>query len=157
MLSKSSADDFRLPDTAHPRIRKFYELWCAKAGKDLPKSSDFDLAALSAEYPLLARIAVDEPDETLIWRDLAATQAWPFGPPVEGRPVVEAVPPTSVKRVIAAFRETLASGIPDYFETTQWMHGGRTLSLVRLVAPLVAGAGIELIALWEVMEPPDSA
>ena len=156
MFSQNSADDFRLPDTAHPRIRKFYDLWRAKADKDLPRSSDFDLAALSAEFPLLARISVDKADETLVWRDLAATRRWPFGPPVEGRPVVEAVPPTSVKRVIGAYRETLASGIPDYFETTSWMHGGRTLSLVRLVAPLVADTGRELIALWEVMEPPES-
>lgn len=67
---------------------------------------------------------------------------------------MESVPPLSIKRVINAFEETLASGIPDYFETTSWWHGGRTVSLARLVAPLAADAGRELIALWEVMEPP---
>ncbi|MCR9180962.1 MAG: hypothetical protein NXH71_12150, partial [Erythrobacteraceae bacterium] len=79
---------------------------------------------------------------------------WPFGPPVTGRPVQEAVPPLSIRRVMSSFRQTLSAGIPDYFETTSWMHGGRTVSLARLVAPLAAGAGRELIAFWEVMEPP---
>jgi hypothetical protein len=148
------------PDTAlqlsskvHPRIRAFHDLWLAKAGQGLPDSSDFDVAALSAEYPLLARIGVDG-DDSLVWREVAAGQRWPFGPPVTGRPVQEAVPPLSIRRVMSSFRETLSAGIPDYFETTSWMHGGRTVSLARLVAPLAAGVGRELIAFWEVMEPP---
>ena len=59
--------------------------------------------------------------------------------------------------MVNAFKETLESGIPDYFETTSWLQGGRTVSLARLVAPIAAGAGRELIALWEIMEPPSRA
>jgi len=148
------ASIFQLPDKTPPRIRRFHDLWLAKAGGGLPQSSDFNLSALSADFPLLARIGVEGPDKKLIWRELAATERWPFGPPVENGAVTESVPPLRVKRVADAFQETLESGIPDYFETTSWFHGGRTLSLARLVAPLAAGAGRELIALWEVMEPP---
>lgn len=154
MNSHMSPSSFQLPDKAHPRIREFHGLWLEKAQDGLPQSSDFDIGALSSEYPLLARIGVEGPERQLIWRDFAATKPWPFGPPVKNRPVVESVPPLSIKRVINAFEETLASGIPDYFETTSWWHGGRTVSLARLVAPLAADAGRELIALWEVMEPP---
>ena len=145
MNSHMSPSSFQLPDKAHPRIREFHGLWLEKAKDGLPQSSDFDIGALSSEYPLLARIGVEGAERQLVWRDIAATKSWPFGPPV---------PPLSIKRVINAFEETLASGVPDYFETTSWWHGGRTVSLARLVAPLAAGAGRELIALWEVMEPP---
>ncbi|KJS08870.1 MAG: hypothetical protein VR78_17235 [Hoeflea sp. BRH_c9] len=154
MDRQASASVFQLPDKTPERIRSFHDLWLAKAGGGLPQSSEFDLPALSADYPLLARIGVEGPEKKLIWRELAATELWPFGPPVENGPVAESVPALSVKRVADAFRETLESGIPDYFETTSWFHGGRSLSLARLVAPIAAGAGRELIALWEVMEPP---
>ena len=154
MNSHMSPSSFQLPDKAHPRLREFHGRWLEKAQGGLPQSSDFDIDALSNAYPLLARIGVEGPERQLVWRDFAATQHWPFGPPVKNRPVLECVPKLSIKRVITAFEETLASGIPDYFETTSWLHGGHTVSLARLVAPLAAGAGRELIALWEVMEPP---
>ncbi|MBC7283765.1 hypothetical protein [Hoeflea sp.] len=125
-----------------------------KAQGNLPDAADFDVATLGADYPLLARIGAEGPDAKLHWRDITQTQDWPFGPPVKDRPVAETIPPLSVKRVVSAFRETLESGIPDYFETTSWLQGGRTVSLARLVAPIAAGAGRELIALWEIMEPP---
>lgn len=153
MNSHISPEGIPLPRNVHPRIRSFHDLWIEKAGDGLPKSSDFVFSELSAEYPLLARIGVEGPDQTLVWLELAATGRWPFGTPVEGRPVMESVPPLSIKRVTASFRETLASGVPDYFETTSWMHGGRTVSLARLVAPVAAETGRELIALWTVMEP----
>ena len=146
---------FQLPAKVHPRIRTFHELWLEKAKGNLPECADFDLSGLSTAYPLLARIGVEGPEQTLVWRALAGTKRWPFGPPVAGRPVVESVPPLSAKRVTSAFRETLESGVPDYFETTSWLHGGRTVSLARLVVPLLASAGRELIALWEVLEPPE--
>lgn len=154
MNSHISPAGFQLPAKVHPRIRTFHELWLEKAKGDLPDSADFDVSALSAEYPLLARVGVEGPEQTLVWRELSGMQRWPFGPPVAGRPIVETVPPLSIKRVTTSFRETLRNGIPDYFETTSWLHGGRTVSLARLVAPLVAGAERELIALWEVLEPP---
>jgi hypothetical protein len=152
MNNHMSPSVFQLPDDAHPRLREFHDLWLEKAQGGLPKSSDFDIGALSNSYPLLALIGVEGPDRQLVWRDFAATQHWPFGPPVRNRPVLESVPPLSIKRVITAFEETLESGIPDYFETTSWWHGGHTVSLARLVVPLAAEAGRELIALWEVME-----
>lgn len=145
---------FQLPVNASQRIRSFHEFWLAKAGGDLPLSSEFDLAALSDEYPLMARIGVEGPERTLVWREFSAGGTWPFGPPVKNGPVADSVPPLSVRRVLSAFKETLESGIPDYFETTSWLHGGRTVSLARLVAPIAAGAGRELIALWEIIEPP---
>ncbi|MDP2120334.1 MAG: hypothetical protein Q8K28_10560 [Hoeflea sp.] len=127
-----------------------------KAAGALPDASHFDVGQLSADFPLLARIGAMGPDQKLHWRDFTDAEHWPFGPPVRDRPVAETIPPLSIKRVVSAFRETLESGIPDYFETTSWMHGGRTVSLARLVAPIAAGAGRELIALWEVMEPPSA-
>lgn len=156
MNASPPPSSFELPGHAPERIRRFHEIWLEKTDGKLPDASLFDVTELSADFPLLARICVEGPDQELHWRDLADHQKWPFGPPVKDRPVVEAVPPRSVKRVIAAFQETLESGIPDYFETTSWFHGGRSLSLARLVAPLAAGSGRELIALWEVMEPPTS-
>lgn len=156
MNSHLPHDRFQLPVKAHPNIRRFHDLWLEKAGDGLPKSSDFDIDALSDQYPLLARIGVDAPGEPLIWREFAATKSWPFGPPVQNRPVQESVPPLSIKRVITSFEETLASGIPDYFETTSWWHGGRTVSMARLAAPVIAATGRELIALWETMEPPSA-
>lgn len=149
-----SPSDFRLPDGAHPRICSFLKFWLNACDGGLPNSTDFDVTTLSAEYPLLACIAAVEPEQTLIWRDISAAARWPFGVPVKGRPVQESVPPLSVKRVLSAFRETLVNGTPDYFETTSWMYGGRSLSLARLVAPVMAGAGRELVAVWEILEPP---
>jgi hypothetical protein len=156
MNSHIPSSQFELSAKVHPRIRSFHALWLEKANGKLPDSADFDVAALSTDYPLLARIGVEGPEQTLVWRELAVTKRWPFGPPVIGRPVAESVPPLSIKRVMNSFRETLVNGLPDYFETTSWWHGGRTVSLARLVAPLSAGVGRELIALWEVMEPPSS-
>ncbi len=147
---------FELPDHAPARIRQFHDLWMEKAAGDLPDASHFDVASLSDDYPLLARIGAEGPDQQLHWRDITQTKDWPFGPPVKDGPVAESIPPLSVKRVVSAFRETLESGIPDYFETTSWLQGGRTVSLARLVAPVAAGAERELIALWEIMEPPSA-
>ena len=154
MNSIVSPSGFELPAKAHPRIRAFNELWLERGKGNVPQSADFDLPALSKDYPLLARIGVEGPDETLVWRELADTKRWPFGPPIEGMPVMESVPPLSVKRVVNSFRETLVSGLPDYFETTSWLHGGRIVALARLVAPLAVDGGRELIALWEMIEPP---
>ncbi|MCY0147563.1 hypothetical protein OEG84_07505 [Hoeflea sp. G2-23] len=146
--------NFRLPDDAHPRICSLFELWLKACDGGLPDVTCFDVTALSAEYPLLARIGIDDPGRVLVWRELPANGHWPFGAPVSGRPVVESVPPLSVRRVMNSFTETLESGMPDYFETTSWMYGGRTRALSRLVVPVNAGAGRELIALWETMTPP---
>ena len=154
MNSHMSPSMFELPDKAHPRLREFHGLWLEKARGGLPHISDFHIGTLSDTHPLLAHIGVEGPERQLVWRDLAASQPWPFGPPVKGRPVMESVPRLSIKRVINAFEETLASGIPDYYETTSWLHGGHTVSLARLVTPLVTETGREMIALWEVMEPP---
>ena len=147
---------FELPDNAPARIRQFHDLWMEKAAGSLPDAAHFDLKVLGADYPLLARIGVEGPDRKLHWREFTEAPHWPFGPPVRDRPVAESIPPLSVKRVVNAFKETLESGIPDYFETTSWLQGGRTVSLARLVAPIAAGAGRELIALWEIMEPPSA-
>ncbi|WP_210165726.1 hypothetical protein [Hoeflea sp. BAL378] len=152
MNGQTNPSAFELPANAPQRIRRFHDLWIEKGAGALPDASHFDVAELGADFPLLARIGVD--GQTLIWRDFVHTQSWPFGPPVKDAPVEGSVPPLSVKRVLAAFQETLESAIPDYFETTSWMQGGRTVSLARLVAPLTTGAGRELIALWEIMEPP---
>ncbi|WP_412049401.1 hypothetical protein ACK6D9_16940 [Hoeflea sp. Naph1] len=146
--------NFRLPDGAHPRICSFFGLWLDASDGDLPEATCFDVAALSVDYPLLASIGVDEPDKVLVWRRVSSKVRWPFGTPVSGRPVVESVPPLSVRRVMNSFTETLESGMPDYFETTSWLYGGSTRALSRLVVPVNAGAGRELIALWEIMDPP---
>lgn len=149
--------DFQLPAGAPRRIRDFHALWLEKVGGDLPASTEFDVLDLSADYPLLVRIGVEGSSNELVWCEVASAECWPFKTPVKDRPVVESVPPLSVKRVINSFHETLESGIPDYFETTSWWHGGRTVSLARLVAPLSGAAGRELIALWEVIEPLEAA
>ncbi len=154
MTSQISAAGFTLPAHAPKRICDFHTLWLEKAVGGLPDSTAFDVLGLSADYPLLARIGVEELKTGLIWLEVASAEFWPFKTPVKGRPVMESVPPLSVKRVISSFHETLESGIPDYFETTSWLHGGRTVSLARLVAPLSGAAGRELIALWEMIDPP---
>ncbi|MEQ8479443.1 MAG: hypothetical protein RIC18_02215 [Hoeflea sp.] len=149
-----SSDTFQLPDSAPERIRDFHALWLAKASGDVPDALDFDVGVLSAQYPLLARIGTAGAGSELVWRDVAEADHWPFGTPVKGRPVAESVPPLmSVTRAINSFEETLASGVPDYFETTSWLYGGRTSLMARLVAPLAVGDGRELIALWEVIDP----
>jgi hypothetical protein len=148
-------DAFQLPQTAPERIRDFHTLWFAKAWGGVPDASNFEVGVLSERFPLLARIGTAGPDLELVWGDVAKADHWPFRAPVKGRPVAESVPPLmSVTRAINSFRETLAGGVPDYFETTSWLYGGRTSLMARLVAPLSAGDGRELIALWEVMEPP---
>ncbi|MDF1607797.1 hypothetical protein PZ897_06370 [Hoeflea sp. YIM 152468] len=145
--------DFLMPADAHPRLRDFYALWLAQASAGLPVFSVFDLHRLSADYPLLARIGLDEAGETLMWRDVASTRRWPFKQPVKDRPLLESVPPPSVKRVVATLNQTLTSGVPDYYETTSWMHGGSEISLARLAVPVLGDAGRELILSWEVIEP----
>ena len=128
-------------------------LWLGEAEGGLPASSQFDLANLSATYPLLARVGVDVSGKTLMWCDVANAVRWPFKTPVKNRPVVESVPNTSAKRVVAALNQTLTSRIPDYYETTTWRHGGETISLARLAVPVKGETGIELIASWEIIEP----
>ena len=157
MNSHISPTGFQVPDKAPPRIHEFHALWLEKAAGDLPLAADFDVEVLSERFPLLARIGVEGPDKTLVWREVASAQRWPFPTPVPDQPVVDSVPLPSVKRVMGTLEETLASGVPDYFETMSWLHGGRTLSLARLVAPVVADAGRELIALWEAMDLPAPA
>jgi len=119
----------------------------------LPASAEFDLAALSATYPLLARIGMDEAGKTLMWLDVAQAARWPFKTPVKDRPVVQSVPMPSIKRVIGAFQQTLSSGIPDYYETTSWGNGAQTVSLARIAVPVKGDLGPELLAYWEVLEP----
>ena len=122
----------------------------------MPTSSNFNISTLSADYPLLASIGVDEPGHILVWRDLAASEPWPFGPPIKGLPVTHCVPPQNIKRVTTTYWETLATGIPDYFETTSWMYGGHTMALARLLVPVVAEAGRELIAVFQDIDPMQS-
>ncbi|WP_156174423.1 hypothetical protein [Hoeflea sp. IMCC20628] len=119
----------------------------------MPQSTDFDVVELSRDYPLLIRVRLEGPKNTLVLHDISATDRWPFKTPVKGKPLADFVPEHSKKRVLGAFEETLASGIPNYYETTSWLHGGKIVSLARLVAPLAAGEGRELIALWDLMEP----
>jgi hypothetical protein len=147
---------FSLREDAPARIRAFYDLWVRLRAGGLPDGSAFDVATLSTDYPLLARIGVRRNDQRLIWLEVATAARWPFKMPAKGRAVLESVPSHSVTRVISAFHHTLSSGTPDYFETTSWMHGGSTLSLARLVVPVATRDGRELIALWEIMEPPSA-
>lgn len=154
MITLAPYSDFELPESAPDPIRRFYKLWCAKALDGLPHSSDFDIAEMSAEYPLLARIGFGSDGRTLIWLELSSGQRWPFGAPQRNGPVADSVPPLSIKRVLGSFNEALSIGIPDYFETTSWLCNGHSMSLARLVVPLAANAGRELIALWHLIDPP---
>ena len=151
MTSHIAPSDFLLPAGVHPRVDAFYSLWLAKCQGDLPTSSQFDIEALSTSYPLLARIGTDKSGATLLWLEVATEVLWPFKAPVRDCPVVQSVPVPSIKRVTAAFQQTLASGIPDYFETTSWSNQGNTVSLARLVVPVRGEQGAELIAYWEVL------
>ena len=144
--------DFLLPAGVHPRIAAFHALWLDNCQGDLPVSSQFDLDVLSRNYPLLARIGLDASGKTLLWLDVAGAANWPFKTPIRDRPVVQSVPLPSIKRVTAAFHHSLASGVPDYYETTSWSNGGCTVSLARLVVPVKGEQGPELIAYWEVLE-----
>lgn len=152
MTPHIASSDFLLPAGVHPRIDAFYSLWREKSKGELPASSQFDFETLSAEFPLLARIGPDAAGKTLMWLDVANHADWPFKTPVSNRPVVNSVPLPSIKRVIAALHHTLKSGIPDYYETTSWSNGGRTVSLARIAVPVKGEQGPELIAYWEVLE-----
>ncbi|WP_417416596.1 hypothetical protein [Hoeflea sp.] len=152
MTSHFAPTEFRLPAGAHPRIEAFHALWQDKGQGDLPRSSLFDVATLDAQYPLLTRIGMDESGKSLMWLDVANAAQWPFKTPVKNRPVIESVPQTSIKRVIGAFKQTLASGIPDYYETTSWTDIGRTVSLARIAVPVKGEALTELMVYWEVIE-----
>lgn len=140
---------FQLPESAGERIRAFHDDWLQAAESGMPPASRFDIAALSADFALLARIGLEEATETLVWREVAPAERWPFGRPVAGRSVAESVPPSSLNRAIASFRAAMETRMPDYFETTSWMHGGQTVSLARLVLPVAAAMDVELLALWE--------
>lgn len=142
--------EFRLPGGVRPRIGRFYALWLEKGQGQLPAVSQFDLAALSANYPLLARIGLDASGKTLMWREVASTVQWPFKAPVPDGPLIVSVPQPSVKRVVAGFTHTLTSGIPDYHETTCWVEGDPT-SIARLSVPVIGESGRELIASWELL------
>ncbi|MCY0095730.1 hypothetical protein [Hoeflea ulvae] len=151
MNSHISPMSFELPDSAPERIRAFLTLWHQKADGDMPSAADFDVATLSSDYPLLVRIRLEGPKETLVLDDVAIAERWPFMTPVKDRPLTDFVPEHSKKRVMGAFEETLASGVPNYYETTSWKHDGQCVTLARLVAPLVDGDRRELIALWDVV------
>jgi len=151
--SHISSAGFELPHSAPQRIRDFNALWHDLAEGDLPQSTDFDVVELSTDYPLLVRIRLEGPKNTLVLDDIAVTDHWPFQTPVKGKLLADFIPEHSKKRVLGAFEEALENGIPTYYETTSWLHGGQIVSLARLVVPLAAGEGRELIALWDVMEP----
>lgn len=157
MTTHIAPSDFLLPAGVHPRIDAFYSLWLEKCQGDLPEASQFDLEALSDNYPLVARIGMDASGKALLWLDVATVARWPFKTPVKDRPVVQSVPLPSIKRVIGAFQLTLSSGIPDYYETTSWSNGRSTISLARIAVPVKGEQGPELIAYWEVLEPEDFA
>jgi hypothetical protein len=157
MTSHIAPSDFLLPAGVHPRIDAFHALWMEKSQGGLPAASEFDLDRLSVDYPLLGRIGLDEAGKTLTWLDVASTVPWPFKTPVKHRPVIQSVPPTSIKRVVSTLQQTLVSGVPDYYETTSWSNGGNTVSLARIVVPVRGETGPELIAFWEVLEPQDFA
>ncbi|OCW57758.1 hypothetical protein [Hoeflea olei] len=154
MTGAINLSSFELPSTASDRIRMFHRLWLETGAGNVPDATAFDFAVLSADYPLLARIGMDQTARRLVWLELAVSDNWPFGPPVVNAPVQDCVPPLSIKRVLRSFEDTLETSIPDYFETTSWMHGGTSVSMARLVAPILAGAGRQLIALWDIIEPP---
>ena len=153
MTTHIAQSDFLLPAGVHPRIDAFHSLWLEKCRGDLPASSQFDLEVLSATYPLLARLGMDASGKALLWLDVATVARWPFKTPVKDRPVIQSIPLPSIKRVTAAFHQTLTSGIPDYYETTSWSNGGSTVSLARIAVPVKGELGLELIAYWEVLEP----
>ena len=122
----------------------------------MPAASQFDLAVLSAQYPLLARIGMDESGKTLLWLDVTNAVRWPFKTPIKNRPLIDSVPQPSIKRVVGAFKQTLTSGIPDYYETTSWIEDGRAISLARIAVPVIGLSGHEVIAFWEGIEPFDA-
>jgi len=152
MNTHFAPSEFRLPSDAHPRIEALHALWLDKGEGDLPASSQFDLAVLSAQYPLLARIGMDASGKNLMWLDFANAVQWPFKAPVKNRPLIESVPLSSIKRVVAVFKQTLTGQVPDYHETTCWMVGGHFVSVVRLALPVRGEAGPEVIASWEIIE-----
>jgi hypothetical protein len=143
---------FQLPDDAPAQIRAFFRLWSSRWLGDLPQADAFDIAALSADYPLLVCVGVRSEDQSLFWRHVAATRGWPFKAPVANRPVALTSPIPTESRMLLAFKEALASGLPDYSRITSWMHGGETVSVARLVMPVAARPGRELLALWEVVQ-----
>lgn len=153
MTTHIAPSDFLLPAGVHPRIDAFYALWSESCPGGLPDAAQFDLTSLSSSYPLLARIGMDAAGKTLMWLDVAHAGHWPFRTPVKDRPVLQSVPAPSIKRVAAAFQQTLSSGIPDYYETTSWSNDGQTVSMARIAVPVKGISGPELIAYWEVLEP----
>lgn len=152
MTSHFVPTEFRLPAGSHPRIEALHALWLDKGQGDLPASSQFDVAALSAQYPLLTRIGLDASGKSLMWLEVANAVRWPFKTPVKNRPLIESVPQPSIKRVVGALKQTLTGQIPDYHETTCWMDGGHSVSVVRLALPVRGETGPEVIASWEIIE-----
>ncbi|SOE08818.1 hypothetical protein SAMN05877838_0548 [Hoeflea halophila] len=151
MTTHIAPSDFLLPARVHSRIDAFYALWRENCRGGLPEAAQFNLTLLSSTYPLLARIGMDAAGKTLMWRDVAHAGHWPFKTPVKGRPVLQSVPVASIKRVVAAFQQTLSSGIPDYYEATSWSNDGQTVSMARIAVPVSGKSGRELLAYWEVL------
>lgn len=152
-LDMADASGFRLADDAPAQTRAFFELWRSRRSGGVAQADAFDISALSGEYPLLVRVAQNTRDRSLFWRDVAATKRWPFKMPLVNRPVVDVSPTPTETRVLLAFNEVLASGLPNYSEITSWMTDGETVSMVRLVVPVETPSGRELLALWEVVQP----
>lgn len=147
------APEFQLPDDAPAQIMAFFELWKGRGSGLVPQAEAFDFSELCMEYALLARVGMKSEDQSLFWREVAESRRWPFKAPLANRPIVDSSPTPTETRVLLAFKEALASGLPEYSEITSWMHGGETVSVARLVVPVATQWGRELLALWEVVQP----
>ncbi|PWV95367.1 hypothetical protein DFR52_11218 [Hoeflea marina] len=152
--SAEAINQFSLPAGAPLAAKAFVALWHASRAHDRPPPAEsFDLADLGGTYPYLARICERGgdygPGGDLIWAECATMASWPFARPVIGKPLSESLPAHSVRRVQAAFREVIATGMPSYFEITTWLHDGSELALGRLAVPVEGALGsVDLLALW---------
>lgn len=152
-LNSAELSGFELPDFAPAQIRTFYDLWKCRQDAGLADAAAFDVSALGKDFPLLVRVARNQKDKSLFWRDVSPNRRWPFNAPVLNRPVSDLQPKAIRTRVLLTFNKVLETGVPECAEITSWMDYGQTVSLVRLVVPVQGASGRELLALWEAVQP----
>ncbi|WP_394688698.1 hypothetical protein [Hoeflea sp.] len=152
-VGSAELSGFELPDFASAQIRAFYDLWKGRQDAGLADAAAFDVSALGKDFPLLVRVARNQKDKSLFWRDVSPNRRWPFSAPVLNRPVSDLQPKAIQTRVLLTFNKVLETGMPECAEITSWMGYGQTVSLVRLVVPVEGSADRELLALWDVVKP----
>ena len=141
-----------LPSDAPDKLTAFLARWQEIATTRTPTLADMAFEDLVGENPGLALIEPDWSSGSLDFRyiKVGPEHAQRTGKQLEGKVFTKKLYPDAARRAIAAYRDVLNSGEPQYWELMNSVFGSPPIEYVRLLLPLHDDAGkvVAIIGNW---------